>query len=78
MENFHVLIPENQYEEIYDAYSFQIYRLCLFRLSDEDKAKNITQQTFYNLYQKLDEVEMEFMLSNLIHEALNLIEASNS
>ena len=42
-----------QFEELFDAYSDVIFRLCLFKTSDQDVAHDLTQDVFTKLYEYL-------------------------
>ena len=46
-----------KYEIVYDRYANDVYRLSLYLLQDEEKAKDITRQTFANVYKKLQEID---------------------
>lgn len=45
----------NTFETIYEKESDAIFRLCLIRVSDREKALDITQETFLRFWQKLQQ-----------------------
>lgn len=46
---------EEQFLEWYDQFADAIFRHCFFRLSDREKAKDATQETFIRLWKYLSE-----------------------
>ena len=61
-----------KYELIYERYANDIYRLSLYLLKDEKKAKDITQQAFENIYKRLQESDEESVCNQLLIEAKRL------
>jgi RNA polymerase sigma-70 factor (ECF subfamily) len=47
------------FEELYDTYSPKIFRLCLGYVNDRDWAKDLTQETFIQVWQNLDKFRHE-------------------
>lgn len=47
--------PEEQFLGWYDQFADAIFRHCFFRLSDREKAKDVTQETFMRLWKYLAE-----------------------
>lgn len=58
-------------EQIYRAYEDDVYKVCLFFTKDEDVAYDITQQTFYTLYQHIDEADIQSFQGYLVRTARN-------
>lgn len=67
-----------QYEQVYRLYANDVYRLSLFLVQDENEAKKITQQTFANIYTKLDEIDQNSIYSQLLIETKKLAENKNA
>ncbi len=61
-----------EYEKIYERYANDVYRLSLYVLQDEEKAKDITRQTFANVYKKLQEIDEKSIHGQLLIEAKRL------
>lgn len=47
------------FEEIYNTYQQKIFRLCMGYVNDTERAKDITQDTFITVWQKLPEFRNE-------------------
>lgn len=47
--------PEEQFLKWYDQFSDVMFRHCVFRLSDRDKAKDVTQEAFIRLWKYVAE-----------------------
>ncbi|MBC8344543.1 MAG: RNA polymerase sigma factor [Bacteroidetes bacterium] len=58
-----------EYNESVDNYSDNIYRFILKNIKDEDKAKDIVQETFIKLWNKVEEVSGEKVKSYLFTTA---------
>ncbi|MDN3582125.1 RNA polymerase sigma factor [Mucilaginibacter flavus] len=41
------------FEEIYDTYYSKIFRVCMGYMNDHDRARDVTQETFITVWQKL-------------------------
>ena len=63
-----------QYEQVYRLYANDVYRLSLYLVQDENKAKKITQQAFANIYTKWDEIDKNSIYSQLLIETKKLAE----
>ena len=61
-----------KFELIYERYANEVYRLSLYLLKDETKAKDITQQAFENIYKRLQEGDEESVCNQLLIEAKRL------
>lgn len=48
-----------EFTEIYNTYWPKIFRLCLGYLGDEDQAKDVAQETFITVWEKLPEFRKE-------------------
>jgi len=48
-------ISENQFLEAYDQHADAIFRFCYFRISDREKAKDLTQETFMKGWKYISE-----------------------
>jgi RNA polymerase sigma factor (sigma-70 family) len=59
----------NEYNNCVDAYSDGIYRFILKNIRDEDKAKDVVQETYIKLWNKVDEVSGEKVKSYLFTTA---------
>lgn len=59
-------------EEIYNKYADDVYRLSLYLLKDENKAKEVTRQAFESIYKKLDEIDTDRIHSQLLIKAKRL------
>lgn len=65
---------EKQFLEAYDAYADKIFRHCLFRLRDREKAKELCQETFTRTWVYLSKGrKIEYMGAFLYRTATNLI-----
>lgn len=47
------------FEEVYQAYWPKVFRICMGYVNDHDWAKDITQETFVNIWQHLPEFRNE-------------------
>ena len=54
------------FEEIYDTYRQKIFRLCMGYVNDLERAKDITQDTFITVWQKLPGFRNESSLGTWI------------
>lgn len=61
-----------QYEQLYRMYANDVYRLSLYLVQDENKAKKITQQAFANVYKKSSEIDKNSIRGQLLIEAKRL------
>ena len=67
-----------QFEMIYDKYANDVYRVALYLVKDEDKAKDIARQAFVNIYQTHHNMNENKIYSRLIYAVKKLAEESNS
>ena len=58
--------------EIYGDYKDDIYRVCLYFTKDQFVAQELAQQVFFNLYQHIDQIEMDGVRGYLIRSARNV------
>ena len=69
-----MLDPEKTLLQAYDEFADAIFRHCWFRVSDREKAKELTQETFLKAWQTLlSGEEVKKMKSYLYRIANNLI-----
>lgn len=54
------------FEEIYEAYWQKVFRICMGYVNDADWAKDITQETFITVWQKLPEFRNESAIGTWI------------
>lgn len=65
---------EHEFNQAYDQFADAIFRHCLFRVSDREKAKDITQGSFVRLWDYMSQgKEIENMRAFLYRIANNLI-----
>lgn len=65
---------EQEFTKAYDQFADAIFRHCIFRVSDREKAKDIMQNTFVRLWGYMSqEKEIDNMRAFLYHIANNLI-----
>lgn len=69
---------ERLYEEVYSSYADDVYKICFYYSRDEEKAKDIAQQAFFNFYDIFDEVDSKYMLGYLVREAKRLLSSSQN
>lgn len=55
-----------EFEEIYKKYSPGIFRLCMGYVNDKDWAKDLTQETFIQVWQNLDKFRNESAIGTWI------------
>ena len=55
-----------KFEEIYTTYSPKIFRLCMGYVNDKDWAKDLTQETFIQIWQNLDKFRNESSIGTWI------------
>lgn len=66
-----------KFEMIYEKYVNDVYRVALYLVKDEDKAKDITQQAYTNIYKTHHKIGENKIYSQLIYTAKMLAEKSN-
>ncbi|MBQ2986550.1 MAG: hypothetical protein IJE23_03610 [Tyzzerella sp.] len=62
-----------EFEAIYRLHADNLYKYCLYYLEDEEKAKDITQQAFFNFYKYFQTVSSDMVLKYLVYEAKKLV-----
>lgn len=70
-------MDEKKCAEVYKRYADDVYKVCIFYLRDEKKAKDFSVQAFQKLYEHFDEVEPKYMLGYLIHEVKSMIQEAS-
>lgn len=60
-------MPNLEFEEIYESYSPQIYRVCLGYLNDEEQAKDLMQETFISVWKNLSSFRHQSKISTWIY-----------
>ena len=58
----------DSYENIYQKYADDVYRVSLYLTKQPRIAQDITKQAFENLYKELDEVEEKYIFSYLVQK----------
>lgn len=61
-----------KFETIYRECKDDIYRVCLFYTKDVNVAQEMAQQTFFNFYKHIDQVDVKRVRGYLIRTARNL------
>lgn len=64
---------DERFEEIYDAYADEIYKLSVYYTKDEQVSQEIVQNTFMKLYVHMDNMKLDYVRAWLIRVARNLI-----
>src|ERR1700709_1726951 len=54
------------FEEIYNQYSPQIFRVCMGYINDREQAKDLTQETFISVWRNLSTFRNESKISTWI------------
>lgn len=60
------------FNSIYQAYANDVFKTSLKYLQDEDAARDITQKTFFQFYQHMDNTNIQFVRAYLVRSARNL------
>ncbi|MEI8202649.1 MAG: RNA polymerase sigma factor [Bacteroidota bacterium] len=67
----------NEFNRSVDLFSDNIYRFILKHISDEDKAKDIVQESYIKLWDKVEEVNFEkvrsYLFSTAYHTMIDVI-----
>lgn len=66
------MTKEEQFEEIYQTYSHDVYKVSLYFTKDEYIAQDIAQKVFYKLYLHFDNVNLDSVRSYLLRTARNM------
>ena len=61
-----------KFETIYRACKDDVYKVCLYFTKDANVAQEMAQQTFFNFYKHIDQVEVERARGYLVRTARNL------
>lgn len=61
-----------QFEIIYRTYVNDVYRVSLYYSKDEKKAQKVTQQVFFELYKKLENVDSNHIFAYLVCKAKSM------
>ena len=61
-----------KFEQIYQECKDDVYRVCLYFTKDANIAQEMAQQTFFNFYKHIDQVEADLARSYLVRTARNL------
>ena len=61
-----------KFEIIYRACKDDVYKVCLYFTKDANLAQEMAQQTFFNFYKHIDEIEVERARGYLVRTARNL------
>lgn len=64
---------KKKFEVVYKSYADKLYKFCFYYLKDEEKAKDIAQQAFFNFYKYFEEVAPDVIFSCLASEAKKLL-----
>ncbi|QQL49930.1 RNA polymerase sigma factor [Mucilaginibacter ginkgonis] len=54
------------FEDIYNAYAKQVFRICLGYTNDADKAKDLVQETFISVWKNLSSFENRSLMTTWI------------
>lgn len=63
---------EEQFEQIYQTYQHEVYKISLYYTKDEYIAQDIAQKAFYKFYLHFDNVNLDSVRSYLLRIARNL------
>jgi RNA polymerase sigma-70 factor (ECF subfamily) len=55
-----------QFEQIYNLYSPQVFRVCMGYINDKEQAKDLTQETFISVWKNLSSFRNESKISTWI------------
>ena len=69
-------VENKKFEAIYKSYADSLYKYCLYYLKDEEKAKDITLQAFFNFYKHYETVTSDAVFKCLVCEAKQLLSYS--
>lgn len=61
-----------QFENIYQTFVNDIYKVSLYYLKDEKKAQKVTEQVFLEFYEELDSVDSNHIFAYLVYKAKRL------
>ena len=63
---------ERRFDEIYNNYANDVYRVCLYFTRDKAEAQKIAEQTFIEFYDEFEEINPEYWSAHLICKARDL------
>ena len=66
------LLNHMAFSKLYEAYAPMVYRRCVFLLKDEDEAKDMLQNVFLRIYERLDSLDLAQPSSLLWNTATRL------
>lgn len=67
---------KKKFEVVYKSHADNLYKLCFYYLKDEEKAKAMAQQAFFNFYKYFEMVISDAVFSCLAYEAKKLLSSS--
>ncbi len=62
---------EAKFNEIWEQWHSPVYKYCLHRLKDEDKASDCMQNTFYTLYESLEKLNINEQIGSWLFRVAN-------
>ena len=65
-------IKEEKFNEIYQTFRNDVYKISLYYTQDRDAADDIAQKVFYQYYLRSDNVKEECVRAYLLHSARNM------
>lgn len=63
---------DEKFEEIYQMYANDLYRVCLYFAKEEGLAQEIFEQTFIDFYNYFEEINPDCMFAYLVRAAKDL------
>lgn len=66
------LLNHMAFSKLYEAYAPMVYRRCVFLLKDEDETKDMLQNVFLRIYERLDSLDLAQPSSLLWNTATRL------
>ena len=63
---------EEKFEELYQQYRNDVYKISLYYTKNEQEAQDITQKVFFALYLRMDKIELQNAREYLLRAARNL------
>ena len=62
----------DQFENTYQTFANDIYKVSLYFLREEKKAQKITEQVFFEFYEELESVDSDHVFAYLVYKAKRL------
>lgn len=59
----------DQFENTYQTFANDIYKVSLYFLKEEKKAQKITEQVFFEFYEELESVDSDHIFAYLVYKA---------